>query len=260
MSLCCISDVDLVSGLEFEEFAVQLLCKRGFVATRVGATGDLGVDIVAEKAGIRYAVQCKRLTSSVSRAAVSDCVAGMRVHNCSRSMVITNSHFQPGAIELAAANDCILIGRVTLADWMERPIDLDPGLESDTITVEAGVEVRIVSVTIGRPLIAYAHGGSCNAPDTLITVRIEVHNPSADARLRFEAWSRRIVGRGGAGLPALEDNFGNSYSVKDYGAMFSAVGSFQGESVYPGMTAYDVVTFEEPGSISELVPAAPAIE
>ena len=48
-----------------------------------------------------------------------DVVGGMKQYGCAAAMVITNSYFTEGAAALAEANECALVDRDTLAEWME---------------------------------------------------------------------------------------------------------------------------------------------
>lgn len=63
-------DVDTMNGLAFEHYVAGLLKQQGYVATVTPSSGDLGVDVIAERGGIRHAVQVKRYTGSVSRRAI----------------------------------------------------------------------------------------------------------------------------------------------------------------------------------------------
>lgn len=111
-------DIDRLDGPAFEHYVEGLLAQRRYRVKHTGRPGDLGVDLIAEKSPYRYAVQVKRASDPVSRRAVSDAVAGMAHYGCNRAMVITNSRFSPGARELARSTQCILIDRLTLADWI----------------------------------------------------------------------------------------------------------------------------------------------
>src|SRR6185503_416356 len=97
----------------------ELLAHRGFRVERTGGSDDRGVDIVAEREALRCAIQVKRHYGLVSRHAVSDAVGGMRHYDCNAAMVITNSRFTAGAIALAASNECELVDREVLAEWIE---------------------------------------------------------------------------------------------------------------------------------------------
>ena len=111
--------IDAMDGPAFEHFVARLLQERGFHARVTGAPGDLGVDILAEKQGLRYAIQVKRQAGLVSRRSVSDAVAGKIHYGCNVAMVITNSFFSPGAIELARSTGCELVNREMLAIWIQ---------------------------------------------------------------------------------------------------------------------------------------------
>ena len=113
-----ISDVDVMSGRAFELYVKNLLAHRGFKVALTRSCGDQGVDLIASSGEDKYAVQCKRHSSRISRNAVSDAVAGQAIYGCNRAMVITNSYFTPGAVELARANGCYLVDRQTLGEWI----------------------------------------------------------------------------------------------------------------------------------------------
>jgi|LakMenE01Jun11ns_1017448.scaffolds.fasta_scaffold9837701_1 restriction system protein len=113
-----LSNIDEMSGLEFENYLKNVLSHQGYSVEKTPASGDLGVDLIAERGHSRLAIQVKRHQGKVSRAAVSDAVAGMHHYSCNGSMVITNSSFSPGAISLAESNQCILIDREILSTWI----------------------------------------------------------------------------------------------------------------------------------------------
>lgn len=111
-------NLDHLDGAAFEKFAETLLTRRGYRVTHTGRSGDLGVDLYAEKSPYKFAVQVKRSSNPVSRQAVSDAVAGKALYKCNAAMVVTNNLFSPGAQALARANGCKLVDRNVLADWM----------------------------------------------------------------------------------------------------------------------------------------------
>lgn len=111
----------VLDGAGYEVFVAKWLREQGFrQILHTGATGDFGVDLVARKHGIYYAVQCKYYSSSVSGAAVQEAVAGMAYYHCDRAMVVTNSQLTRGARALAEANHVLVLehvepGKVTAA-------------------------------------------------------------------------------------------------------------------------------------------------
>ncbi len=120
-----LAEIDSMPGLEFERYIGKLLTSRGFDVTVTRSSGDLGVDVIAKSQDQIYAVQVKRSAKAVSRRAVSDAVAGMAHYRCSKSMVITNNYFTPGAKQLAQSTQCELIDRGTLADWIREYTRVD---------------------------------------------------------------------------------------------------------------------------------------
>lgn len=94
------------TGREYELFCADELKKYGFRNIEMTkASGDYGVDIVCEKKGERWAVQCKYYSSHVGVAAIQQATAGKAMYGCDRAMIITNSGFTAQAKELALKND-----------------------------------------------------------------------------------------------------------------------------------------------------------
>lgn len=103
----------VVDGAAYEVFIAKYLREQGFRQVfHTGATGDFGVDIVAKKHGVYYAIQCKYYTGTVSGAAVQEAVAGMAYYHCDRAMVVTNSALTRGARALAEANQVLVLEHV----------------------------------------------------------------------------------------------------------------------------------------------------
>lgn len=109
--------IDGMDGHEFEYWCADLLRKSGFRnVTVTRGSGDQGVDILAEKDRIRYAVQCKCYSRDLGNKPVQEVNSGkvMPQYNCQVGAVITNRHFTKGARELAAATGTLLWDR----DWI----------------------------------------------------------------------------------------------------------------------------------------------
>lgn len=112
------TDIDFMDGLDFEHYVADLLNNRGFHAEVTKGSGDLGVDIIATNYIGKYAIQVKRYNQPVSRRAVSDAVAGKSYYDCDSAMVITSNYFTNDAVKLADANDCLLVDRDELIEWI----------------------------------------------------------------------------------------------------------------------------------------------
>lgn len=89
-----------MEGHEFEYFCADLLKKKGFIEVEVTkGSGDYGVDILAEKDGVTYAIQCKRYTMPVGVKAVQEAYAGRDYYDRMVGVVMTNQYFTAPAVE-----------------------------------------------------------------------------------------------------------------------------------------------------------------
>lgn len=72
-----VHSVDGMDGHQFERFCADLLRKNGFVDVKITpGSGDQGVDIIAVKNGIRYAIQCKNYSSPLGNTPIQEVCAG----------------------------------------------------------------------------------------------------------------------------------------------------------------------------------------
>ena len=95
-------DIDLMEGHEFEYYCAELLVKCGFQDVQVTkGSGDYGVDILAEKEGVTYAIQCKCYTAPVGIKAVQEAYAGRDYYDRMVGAVLTNQYFTRPAVEAA---------------------------------------------------------------------------------------------------------------------------------------------------------------
>ena len=91
-----------LKGHEFEHYCASLLWDNGFDEVEVTrGSGDFGTDILAEKDGVTYAVQCKYYTSPVGVKAVQEAYAGRDYHDRMVGAVMTNQYFTGPAVEAA---------------------------------------------------------------------------------------------------------------------------------------------------------------
>lgn len=112
-------DFDLLEGHDFERFCAELLKKHGFLDVEVTkGSGDYGVDILAEKDGITYAIQCKCYTTPVGVAAVQQAYAGRDYYDCMVGAVLTNQYFTAPAVEAAKKLKILLWDRGYLESMM----------------------------------------------------------------------------------------------------------------------------------------------
>lgn len=104
--------VDEITGLEFEEYIKDLLERLGYKnVIKTPASGDFGVDVIAEKDNVKYAIQCKNYQGQLSNKCVQEAFSGKQHYNCHVGVVVTNSYFSPHAIEQAKSTGVLLWDR-----------------------------------------------------------------------------------------------------------------------------------------------------
>ncbi len=114
------SDIDLMEGHDFERFCAELLKKHGFLDVEVTkGSGDYGIDILAEKDGITYAIQCKCYAAPVGVKAVQEAYAGRDYYERMVGAVLTNQYFTTPAVEAAKKLKILLWDRGYLESMME---------------------------------------------------------------------------------------------------------------------------------------------
>ena len=112
--------MDEMEGHDFEYFCADLLEKKGFLEVEVTrGSGDFGVDILAEKDGITYAIQCKRYQGPVGVEAVLRTYGGRDYYERMVGVVMTNRYFTAPAVEAAKKLHILLWDRGYLDSMLE---------------------------------------------------------------------------------------------------------------------------------------------
>lgn len=118
--------IDNMEGHDFEYFCADVLQRQGYENVEVTkSSGDQGVDVLAERDGIRYAVQCKRYSQSVGNKAVQEIYAGKKFYHCHVGIVMTNNYFTQSAKDLAREDGIILWDK----DYLIRFLEMDDSFE-----------------------------------------------------------------------------------------------------------------------------------
>lgn len=116
-----LNKIDEMSGLEFEEYAACLFSEIGYENVTVTASShDQGADILMERDGVRFAVQCKVYSTRLGNTPVQEITAAREFYGCHVGAVITNSYFTDSAAELAKANRVLLWDRAYLAGLIDK--------------------------------------------------------------------------------------------------------------------------------------------
>lgn len=109
------------SGIYFENVVCELLKANEFINVETTkASNDYGIDILAEKDGITYAIQCKCYSSSVGNKAIQEAYTGKNFYNRMIAVVATNSTFTKNAIETAKSTQVLLWDRNKLIQMISK--------------------------------------------------------------------------------------------------------------------------------------------
>ena len=115
-----IQSLDEIEGHDFEYYCAELLKKRGFEEVSVTkGSGDYGVDVLAEKDRVTYAIQCKAYTTPVGVKAVQEACAGREFYDRMVGAVLTNQYFTKPAVEAAKKLKILLWDRGYLDSMIE---------------------------------------------------------------------------------------------------------------------------------------------
>ena len=91
-----------LDGPEFEAYIALVLKDNGFRRVEITkGSGDQGADILAERNGKSYAIQCKNYAGAVGNFAVQEAYAGAQYYGCEIAAVVCPGTFTRGAQELA---------------------------------------------------------------------------------------------------------------------------------------------------------------
>lgn len=109
-----INDIDMMSGIEFEEYLGDFFKRQGYAVDFTPKTNDKGIDIILKKGSARIGIQAKCYGSPVGISAVQEAIGGKAFYKLDRIMVIANNAFTPSAVDLARSNDVVLWDRTIL--------------------------------------------------------------------------------------------------------------------------------------------------
>ena len=98
-----------MSAAAFEAFCAAELRRAGWDA-RVSPVGpDQGVDVIAEKGGVRVVLQCKLHARPIGNKAVQEATAARAHERAAFGVVVSNNRYTDAAVQLAASNRILLL-------------------------------------------------------------------------------------------------------------------------------------------------------
>lgn len=111
-----ITNIDSLSGVEFETFIANYFKYLGFKTTTTPTTGDNGVDIIAKRSGFSLGIQAKLYYKhNISNSAIQEVFSGKSYYKCDYAMVVTNWTFSKPAQKLAKELKVAIIDREMLS-------------------------------------------------------------------------------------------------------------------------------------------------
>lgn len=107
------TNVNSMSGVEFELFCKQLLEKNGFTVSTTATTGDGGIDLIAISNNVfykgKYIIQCKRYIGSVGEPVIRDLYGVVMAERANKGILITTGTFTNSAITFSKGKQIELI-------------------------------------------------------------------------------------------------------------------------------------------------------
>lgn len=113
-----------MSPTEYEYFVASILRREQWSARVTKASGDQGVDVIAEKAGRVVVIQCKLYSHPVGNSAVQEVIAGRIFEGAQFAVVVTNNSYTASARQLASSAGVLLLHHEQIQDLEAKLIKL----------------------------------------------------------------------------------------------------------------------------------------
>lgn len=98
-----------LSPTQFEKCCADYLALMGWQTHTTKASGDQGVDVVAQKFGTTVVLQCKKYSKPVGNRAVQEVHAARSYVGASVAAVVSNQPYTPAARDLAGRTNVLLL-------------------------------------------------------------------------------------------------------------------------------------------------------
>lgn len=94
---------------KYEEYIKGLLRSHGFATRKTRSSGDFGVDVLANKNGKTFAIQCKLYNRPVGTKVIQEIVTGRVFYKTDYAVVVSDNKFTDAAKTLARRSNVILV-------------------------------------------------------------------------------------------------------------------------------------------------------
>lgn len=120
VSIYNVSQIDALSGVEFELLLKDLFEKMGCKVSLTKTSGDFGADLILEKSKESCVVQSKRYSGTVGVSAVQEVVSARSHYGAKSAMVVASSKFSSEAKLLAGECNVDLVDRELLIKLIDK--------------------------------------------------------------------------------------------------------------------------------------------
>lgn len=192
-----IADLFSLSPQEFERAVETAFDSMGYETELTPQTGDMGADILAERAGTTFLIEVKQQRTPVGPDVVQRAVGALEYHDAEVAIIASLGGYTAGAIDAAEAGPVQLWGPEHIVDGIQGPIP--SGGETQVIDgdeesfLPPGVSKEDVQGfdRIEKPLSALIHEfGPSSAEEAQIVAdtlseAVELHGAFAFARFKY---------------------------------------------------------------------------
>lgn len=106
-----------VNPYEYEKLIADIFENLGWTTFNTPKSGDQGADIVMQKEGFTYVVQCKLYSQPVGNKAVQEVSSAKAYYEAVGSVVVTNNEYTKSARQLAESQNVWLLHDSQLVEW-----------------------------------------------------------------------------------------------------------------------------------------------
>jgi len=146
-----------LDGIAFEHWCANQIEAQGWSVAVSKATGDQGIDVLAENGDVRVAIQCKRYSNPIGNKAVQEAFTGAQDVDAGHSCVIGTGGFTPSARSIAAKTGVQLIDADDIGSFSSlfgvEPLNLDESLDEGVEDIDEEPPLNFAFSGAGAGLI-----------------------------------------------------------------------------------------------------------
>jgi HJR/Mrr/RecB family endonuclease len=113
-------DVDSLDPIQFEHYCADILRSSGWDVRVTNASGDQGIDVIANRGNLKAVLQCKKYSQPVGNAAVQEIIAGKQFEQADIAAVVSNNSYTQSAKQLANVAGIYLLHYAELEQFAEK--------------------------------------------------------------------------------------------------------------------------------------------